>query len=67
MDYKRKDESNVVWFAKRFWMFGWGLVLVIVLTILAEFIPQRTASQPSYTPPPAAKTPAVAPAEQANR
>ncbi|HUD21392.1 MAG TPA: hypothetical protein VMQ60_00970 [Acidobacteriaceae bacterium] len=63
MDYKRKDESDVVWFAKQLWMFGWGLVLVIALTVLAEFIPQHTSAGPSYTPPPAARTPA----EQANK
>jgi hypothetical protein len=47
-------------------MFGWGLLLVIVLTVLAEFIPQRTASNPTYTPP-AAKAPAVPPGEQADK
>ena len=67
MDYERKDENKVVWFAKQLWMFGWGLLLVIVLTVLAEFIPQHTSSKPSYTPPPAAKAPAAAPAEQANK
>jgi hypothetical protein len=66
MDYERKDESKVVWFAKQLWMFGWGLLLVVVLTVLAEFIPQRTAPSSSYTPP-AAKAPAVAPGEQANK
>jgi hypothetical protein len=66
MDYERKDENKVVWFAKQLWMFGWGLLLVVVLTVLAEFIPQRTAPSPSYTPP-AAKAPAVAPGEQANK
>ncbi len=66
MDYERKDESRVVWFAKQLWMFGWGLLLVIVLTILAEFIPQHAASSPTYTPP-AAKTPAATPAEQATK
>ena len=63
---RQKDDNKVVWFAKQLWMFGWGLLLVIVLTVLAEFIPQRTASNPTYTPP-AAKAPAATPAEQANK
>jgi hypothetical protein len=66
MDYERKDENKVVWFAKQLWMFGWGLLLVVALTVMAEFIPQRIAPSPSYTPP-AAKAPAVAPGEQANK
>jgi hypothetical protein len=66
MDYERKDESKVAWFAKQLWMFGWGLMLVIVLTVLAEFIPQRTSANPTYTPP-AAKAPAATPGEQANK
>jgi len=66
MDYERKDENKAVWVAKQLWMFGWGLLLVVVLTVLAEFIPQRTPSTPSYTPP-AAKASGVAPAEQANK
>jgi hypothetical protein len=56
MDYKRKDESKAVWFAKQLWMFGWGLLLVVALTVMAEFIPQRTSSRSTYTPP-AARTP----------
>jgi hypothetical protein len=40
--------------------------LVVALTVMAEFIPQRIAPSPSYTPP-AAKAPAVAPGEQANK
>jgi len=66
MKYDMTDDSKVVRFAKQIWMFGWGLLLVIVLTVLAEFIPQRTASNPTYTPP-AAKAPAKAPGEQANK
>ena len=67
MNYDMRDDNKVVRFAKQLWMFGWGLLLVIVLTVLAEFIPQRTTAGPSYTPPPAAKAPAVAPGEQANK
>jgi hypothetical protein len=66
MDYRQNDDNKVVWVAKQLWMFGWGLLLVVALTIMAEFIPQRTATSPSYTPP-AAKTPAATPAEQANK
>jgi hypothetical protein len=66
MNYDMRDDNKLVRFAKQLWMFGWGLLLVIVLTVLAEFIPQRTASSPSYTPP-SAKAPAVAPGEQANK
>jgi len=66
MDYKQKDDNKVVWVAKQLWMFGWGLLLVVALTIMAEFIPQRTATNPSYTPP-AAKASGIAPAEQADK
>ena len=66
MDYKRNDDNKVVWVAKQLWMFGWGLLLVVVLTVVAEFIPQRTPSGPTYTPP-AAKASGVAPAEQADK
>lgn len=66
MKYDMTDDSKVVRFAKQLWMFGWGLLLVVVLTVLAEFIPQRTASSPTYTPP-VAKAPAATPGEQANK
>jgi hypothetical protein len=66
MDYRQNDDNKVVWVAKQLWMFGWGLLLVVALTIMAEFIPQRTTTSPSYTPP-AAKAPAASPAEQANK
>ena len=70
MDYRQNDDNKVVWVAKQLWMFGWWLLLVVVLTVLAEFIPQPAPTGASYTPP-AAKTPAAppaaTPAEQANK
>jgi len=47
MDYRQNDDNKVVWVAKQLWMFGWGLLLVVALTIMAEFIPQRTATSPA--------------------
>jgi len=61
MTHIESDDNRGVWFAKQVWRYGWGLILVIALTLLAKYIPQHgfSGASPSPAPTSDASTPSV--------